>query len=198
MILENTILFYIGFKGKRYIKYKQAGFTPDKNGYIQITPAQIQQLTPSSTVSFMCECDHCHKQFSLRILSYTPKDDKILCRQCKIANTNLERYGGTTPFASEKVKEKAKQTNLERYGVENTFQAEQFKEKIKQTNLKKYGVENVMLSPEIQAKVRKTNLERYCVEHAAQNDIIKEKTLNTFMKNNTVKTSKFQKNYIIF
>ena len=34
----------------------------------------------------------------------------------KIRQTNLERYGATSPFGSPKIQEKIKRTNLERYG----------------------------------------------------------------------------------
>lgn len=58
-------------------------------------------------------------------------------------NTLIERYGVKSPMKLDWVKDKSKQTCLSRYGVEYSFQSDVSKEKRKKTCLAKYGVENV-------------------------------------------------------
>jgi hypothetical protein len=84
----------------------------------------------------------------------------------KKKETNLEKYGVSTPLLLKSIKSKI----LEKYGVENVFSSENIKEKIKKTNLEKYGVENVFSSENIKEKIKKTNLEKYGVEYFINSD----------------------------
>lgn len=92
----------------------------------------------------------------------------------KISSTNLEKYGGITPFASPIVHEKSKQTVQRRYNVENISQLESVKEKKKETFFKNYGVEYGN-SEQVNAKRNTTCLSLYGTENAFSSDIIKQK-----------------------
>lgn len=101
-----------------------------------------------------------------------------LCKKCsykKAAQTNIEKYGFSSPLQSDFIKEKIKQTNLERYGVENYGQTKECHEKIKQTCLEKYGVEHFSQLQEIKDKKAATNLERYGHEYINQVEEFKTK-----------------------
>lgn len=54
----------------------------------------------------------------------------------KAKSTNINRYGGVSPMASDKIKKKVADTNLKKYGVKNIFEN---KEYIQEQTEKKYG-----------------------------------------------------------
>ena len=95
------------------------------------------------------------------------------------ANTNIEKYGCTTPLQSEEIKSKIKQTCLEKYGVENPRQNEDVKNKAILTCITKYGVRNPFASEEIKSKIKQTCLEKYGVENPQQNEDVKNKSRQT-------------------
>ena len=66
----------------------------------------------------------------------------------------IEKFGGPSPFCSEKVKQKKAETLKKKYGVENISQVKEIKDKIKQTNLKKYGVESYLSTEDAKQKSR--------------------------------------------
>lgn len=47
----------------------------------------------------------------------------------KMIETNIERYGGDSPFSSKEIRDKAKATLQSKYGVSHNFQIKEFKEK---------------------------------------------------------------------
>ena len=112
-----------------------------------------------------------------------PEDLHLLCRNCFIKKTNLEKYGVENVSQIQAVKEKKKQTCLDNHGVEYPVQSKEIQEKTKETNLEKYGVENVSQSEAIKEKTKKTNLERYGVENVSQIQEVKEKKKETCLKN---------------
>lgn len=108
--------------------------------------------------------------------------------------TNLAKYGGRSPFASEKIKEKIKQTNLKKYGVENPNQNKEIHEKAEQTCLKKYGVTNPFASEEVKNKIKQTNLTKYGYENPNKNIKIREKIENTCLQRYGYKNPSSNKN----
>jgi len=137
----------------------------------------------------------------------------------KIKNTNLMKYGKTSPMKAEEIKQKVKdtlkkkygvehytqtdeykiktkETNLQKYGVENVFQLAIFQDKQKDTVRKKYKVDNVFQSEEIKIKIKKTIIEKYGVDHIMKIPEIKEsiirKQKESLYKNGNVQVSKQQ------
>ncbi len=102
------------------------------------------------------------------------EDEKLKIKEKRI-ETNIEKFGYSTPLLNKKVKEKTKKTNLEKYGTEHHFQNEDIKEKIKDTIMENYGVSHQMLNAEVKDKIKQTNIERYGFENPAQNPEIKLK-----------------------
>lgn len=152
------------------------------------------------------ECDGCHEKyqvaFRLREKYFKPK---ILCEKCTREQTNLERYGTKSSWASKETKEKIKKTNLERYGVEHVLQSpavmnkfkktcierfgtdhpiknEKIKNSRKQTNLDRYGVESNFASEEVKKKIKETNLRKYGVTAFTQSQEMKDKSKQTNLK----------------
>ena len=104
--------------------------------------------------------------------------------QEKKHSTNLERYGSISPFGNMDVQEKLKQINLERYGVEYSGQIESKQIKTKLTNLERYGSISPFGNMDVQEKIKQVNLERYGVERASQNQDVKDKIVQSRVKNN--------------
>lgn len=116
--------------------------------------------------------------------------------------TNLKKYGVSSPTKLEFVKLKTKQTNLKKYGVESPSQSFEVKQKKELTCIKKYGVSNVFKLEKIKNKIKNTKIvksgnsyfnnskkrkdtvkARYGVENIKQLDHIKKKAQTTFERN---------------
>lgn len=78
--------------------------------------------------------------------------------------------------------ERVKQTCLEKYGVDNPQKSKQIKDKTRQTCLKKYGVEYALSSKQVRKKIKQTCLEKYDVEHSTQAEVVKKKKVQTFLE----------------
>jgi very-short-patch-repair endonuclease len=94
-------------------------------------------------------------------------------------NTNMEKYGVSTPFQSEEVKEKIAQTKIERYGDANYNN----RDKARETTIQKYGVENISQADIIKEKKIITTVEHYGVKNVSQAVEIKEKKIATSLTN---------------
>lgn len=79
----------------------------------------------------------------------------------KTKNTNIVRYGSTSPLSNSVVKEKIQKTIQSKYGVDNPSQSEDIKLKKQQTSIKKFGTLYPTQTTEVQNKKRETNLARY-------------------------------------
>lgn len=93
----------------------------------------------------------------------------------KIKESNLKKYGVTSPTKTKAIKDKIKKTNLARYGTESTLSADVVREKIKTTNIRKFGTENPMKNKDIKNKAANTNLKRYGHISPLSSQEIKEK-----------------------
>jgi hypothetical protein len=100
----------------------------------------------------------------------------------KTIQTNMERYGFSTPAQNEQVQEKTEKTNLERYGVKTPFQNSDIKEKIIETNLERYGVDNPAKAEEIKTKIRATTFKKFGVESLLQLKEIRDKGFEILKK----------------
>lgn len=98
-----------------------------------------------------------------------------------VKQTNIRRYGGVAPAASQAVKQKSKETCIRHYGVENPLQNKSIKEKVFGTITKRYGGIGAA-SPMLAEKQKQTNLDRYGVEYSHQCPEILAKVQATFIK----------------
>lgn len=101
------------------------------------------------------------------------------CRQRRIEQTNLKKYGSKYAVTSRHAKKLAKEHNLEKYGKESYVQTEEFKQKYRRTMNERYGVSYPLQSDEIKKKVEATNLARYGSSSPMQNTEVKEKARKT-------------------
>jgi hypothetical protein len=156
----------------------------DKNNLILLDDYSNQFINRNSLIEGICKHNDCENIFRkpfrelLKINGY--------CQDCskengkvKIIETNLKKYGVSSPLQLPEVREKIRQTTLQKYGVEHNSQSNKIKQQKKEKSLEKYGCEFTLQSPEIRNQIRETNLIKYGVENPQQNKQIKEKTMKT-------------------
>ena len=135
-------------------------------------------------------CDYCGKESKQQKCNYLRSRKTIEkdccgfreCKNAKIKEVNLKKYGVENPSQLSEVKEKRKQTCLEKYGHEYVVQVPEVKEKIKQTCLERFGFENSSQSPEIKNKIKQKNIEKYGYECSLQSPEVQEKTKQTCLR----------------
>ena len=96
--------------------------------------------------------------------------------------TNIERFGGISPMASEDVKKRQKKVIFDNYGVENPSQIQSVKDKKAATSLKNWGTNNPMQSKEIQNIQQSTVLANYGVLNPMKSEIVKDRLKQTCME----------------
>ncbi len=187
MIITKEVIINVNHKHKK--RYADLGYDITQKTML----VKIEDVAKCSSVVIDVICDVCNKNKKSTLLSYNTSMNKggyyacsQKCSRLKVENTNIERYGVTTPAKNNDIVDKMKSTNLERYGVENSMYVEKFKQKIKKTNLERYGVESSLQSDATKNKIKITNLERYGVENPSQSNIIKDRKKETSMKNYNV------------
>lgn len=126
-----------------------------KEHYI-INNKNKQSIANELDVSMVC-LSKILKKFNIK------KSKKLVAEQRK--QTCLEKYGVSTPFQSEEVKNKIKQTSLKRYGVEHPSQSKEVQEKMKQTCFEKYGCKFVTQVKTIQEKMKQTSIEHFGIDN---------------------------------
>lgn len=115
--------------------------------------------------------------------------NKSSLRINKIKNTNLQRYGVTSPAKNENIKQKIKNTCMKKYGTTCSFSVDIVKDKIKQTLLEKYGVEHPLQSFEVQAKLINTCMKKYGIPNGGGSVESIQKMKSTFISNYGVEWS---------
>ena len=104
----------------------------------------------------------------------------------KIKQTKIERYDDPT-FLN---KEKRIETNLKKFGSSSPFGSMVVKEKAKQTIKEKYGVDNVFLLKEVQQKIRKCCIDKHSVPYPGEryidhfSEYNKDCVISKFVKDN--------------
>ena len=144
--------------------------------------------------NIIVKCDFCGVVFE-RQLYYVIRDRKTLeidvcsnknCRNKKNEQTNLKKFGETSPNKLKSVKEKREQTNLKNLGVKNPGQSKDVKEKMKQTNLKKRGVEYASQDKQVIQKQENTMLERHGVKRMFQKTEVLNKAMEKLKLQETI------------
>jgi hypothetical protein len=129
----------------------------------------VEDLSNSSCVRIMIECDYCHTELSVIFHHWLKSyNDSIIkkdtCHDCaylKARESIAITYGVSNMIDIPGSKEKRSATILEKYGVENVFQLEEVKEKIKKTMIEKYGNSSFTRTELYAEKSNATSLERY-------------------------------------
>ncbi|MBT2700430.1 hypothetical protein J7E79_24135 [Bacillus sp. ISL-40] len=133
----------------------------------------------------------------------------------KIAQNNIEKYGVDNPLKLEKFQEKRTEVFRKKYGVDTPFQVEEFRqkalqsmeerhgvkysgqspllmEKVRKTSKEKYGTDYFMETEEFREMSKQTNNERYGTDNPMQNDVVKQKVIESMLKNGGIPTSNQQ------
>ena len=172
---------------RRFFEIRKMEYLWDENREILENPIELSKfigtldiISFTGAYNYTGLCEKCNSETSFVSIGRGFK--KYCSKEClneTKKETNLLRYGGTSPMACEKVKSKVKETNLEKYGAVAPIQNKQIMEKTKKTNLEKYGYENTFQVPEFIEKSARTRFERYGGEYTLQSDILLEKINNT-------------------
>ena len=101
------------------------------------------------------------------------------CRQIRIEQTNLKKYGSKHSVTSENAKKLSIEHNLEKYGTEYPMQSESVKSKYVSTMNERYGVSYPIQNDEIKKKIQDTNVSKYGFISPMQNDKVKSKARET-------------------
>jgi hypothetical protein len=159
--------------------------------------SQVNYINQSTKIKIICPLHGEFYQFSMdHLKNYSGCFE---CANLKRQQTCLIKYGATSTFQSEEIKQKIKETNLEKYGVENPSQSPDIHQKKIETSLKNYGCEYPTQSKIIKEKSKQTNFNKYGVSCAMKLPEVSKKSVETRFKNdNYIKStsSKEAKNYI--
>ena len=139
-------------------------------------------------------CDICgdNTNFISMIKGYSDICSSIKCKNKKVKNTSLKKYGVENVMKLEEYKDKIKKTTLEKYGVSNYNKTDECKDKTKQTNIEKYGVEHYMSTDDFKEKSKKTNFEKYGVEHYNNGDKAKQTNIEKYGVENVMELQEYK------
>ncbi len=134
---------------------------------------KVEDLTSGSCVKVDMKCDYCGSNYQKPWYRYIAENNKSLvhkdccnkCKKHKIQESTFEKYGVTTVFKLENIKNKISSTNFERYGASNPFASDSIKEKIRSTNIQKYGFPSPIQNKDVLDKVTNTCLKKYGVKY---------------------------------
>lgn len=171
----------------------------------KITPKKYEQyhrqhFNKNNTL-FLDSCSDCSPMKSKALAEANDNVNPAWSEEArkKREETNIKKYGSSTPLSNKEVRNKIEKTNLEKYGNKNPLKNNEVKEKIEKTNVEKYGYKNPFSNKEIQEKIKKSNLETYGYEYITQNEEeMKRRTIKrnkTMRENNLAPTSR-QQQYI--
>lgn len=169
MLISQTVQLTWNPRIKRY--YIDLGYTYTKMK--DKFTVKVSDLTNSSNVIVDVKCDYCQKPYKKYWYHYKIENEKEIihkdccneCKQHKIQETAIAKYGVNTVFKLQNVKSKIANTNLNIYGVENPFASNEIKQKIVDTNIKRYGVPYPIQNEKVLQKTIKTCREKYGVDY---------------------------------
>lgn len=102
--------------------FKSLGYDV-KNGDVITIPAK--DLPKGSGIKIDVECCYCHKIFKKSWRKYLETKEKCCCENCKerkMMETSLEKYGNICSLRNPEVQAKATATNMKNLGVQYPFQ----------------------------------------------------------------------------
>lgn len=110
-------------------------------------------------------CPVCGKPVAIKDMMIGPQACSEACRQARIAQTNLEKYGTKCVFEAEAIKQKSKDTCKQKYGADHYSQTTEYREKFTHTMMERYGTSIALRNPQILDKLRKTCQTKYGVAY---------------------------------
>ena len=175
--LGYDIPMHIGSKGKPVFSIGEKIFV------------KVSDLSPKSSVRVKIRCDYCGEIYTSKLNNYKKNQNtyikKDCCKKCrnkKVSETILDKYGGNSILSIPEFKEKAKQTNLKKYGCEYAIQNPEVKKKVIETMNNRYGVDYPIQNKDIQNTMRNTMKNNYGVEYSFQSQELREKFKDTMNK----------------
>lgn len=108
-------------------------------------------------------CPVCGKMTEIKEMYIGPQACSEKCRQVRIAETCIEKYGDTTSVNSEYCRNKSKQTCIQKYGVPHYSMSDDYKEKYRTAMIDKYGVTSPLKSDAVKQKLEQTCMKKYGV-----------------------------------
>ena len=125
--------------------FKSLGYNV-KNGDVITIPAK--DLPKCSGIKINFECCYCHKIFQKSWRRYLETKDKCCCDDCKelkMMETSLEKYGNICSLRNPEVQAKSKATNMKNLGVQYPFQNPNILQKCRDSYIKNNN-DTVMIS----------------------------------------------------
>lgn len=216
MLVPNQLV-EVKVVGKTIKHYKALGYNVNVCDIIMVPP---EHLTSGSHSSVEVICDICGESMFRPYKQYLEYhkggyDTCIKCKQSKLRDTCIDKYGVSNPMLVSEFKDKLKNTLINLYGVDSVSKIDsiqqqkiktlqenfgvtnpmfsvELRNKFQATMIEKYGCENPMQNKEIMQRAQLTNLQKYGVKNPQQNPKIKAKTLETLSRQGKVPTSKPQ------
>lgn len=158
-IFDENQLVEVRWNSNNIKHFTAKGYVFTKRGEPFQVPAKELQSGSSSKVK--CICDYCGNEFVTQYVFYRKSAErgKISCKDCKqkkIEDSFMRKYGVTSVGASEVCRERAKDTIEERYGKRYAMQTEQGQKHFKETMKERFGHENPTYCPELVEKARQS------------------------------------------
>ena len=183
LILPQTVKVKTHSSNCKY--YKENGYNFKKCG--DFIDVDILDLHPGSKAMVKCICDICSKEVELlysNVMNNIEANKLICChdnscRNKKIENTCMNKYGVKSTNQLKTVKDKKTNTCQKKYGVDNPGQAQEVKNKMKATCQEKYNCDYAIRSKEVREKSIETSKKLYGVEHPMQSKAIQDKAKET-------------------
>ena len=152
------VRWYSGNKQKFIdLGYKFTNF----NDYIEVP---LKYISNKSHIVVKCVCDYCGEEYNTQYNNYTTSSirGKVACKNCKqrkIQDSLMDKYGVDSVGGNEDFRRKAKATMRQRYGAEYALQTKKGREAFEGSMKEKYGVVNPAHSKELLTKARKSCFE---------------------------------------
>lgn len=150
----------------------------------------VSDLTRASVARVIIICDYCNEEYDTKYNNYIVikeketihKDSCKKCKDIKLVESNLNKYGVTSTTKLKKVRAKQIETLYENYGVVNPMESAKIRAKLKEANILKYGEEFTINNSEIRKKTIETNIQKYGVKYPFQSEEIMNKVKLTHLK----------------
>lgn len=157
------------------------------SGKLKIIPTTISKYYPEiienvSQIEFV-------EDFNQKVYCFLKNITELpFCKNCQKNKVQFENFSkGYREFCSikcssnsEEKKDRIKNTNLEKYGYENISSVT--RDKALDTMIEKYG-SHISLTESYKMKYKNTSIERYGVEHPFQCSVVKNKIVDSLLKN---------------
>jgi hypothetical protein len=160
MILDKEIEIKVSSSNFNY--YKNLDYNVKVGEYIIV---KVSDLSKGSNVYISTKCYYCgeiKKSTYKNYITQTKVINKYSCNKCgylkKIETVRL-KYGVDYTIQLDEIKNRRNETNINKYGGKSPFSSKNIREKSKLTLLKNYSVENPFKSSIIIDKIKKTNIE---------------------------------------